>query len=532
MAKGEYVLSIGDDNVVLTRFVDGKVANAWLGSPDSAMAQEELGEALAEDPKCRLSVLIDTLDQSFKEEEIPRVSIFDRRRVLARHINMAFPGQNLRGARLIEQTPRKTLIYELASVPLEGRIVGWMDYVNSLPNEKGGFHTIATESVDLIRELAPKDVEVEEGKNHWRHLIGINVTGGLRQIIEKNGRLALTRVTQAPPADTPPAEFADMIVRDFKATITYIRRLGYQVGEPLDLVVLTSAENKAVLEDITWDGARSVSVYTPYEAGALLNLGSLGRPDQSHSDVLHAAWFTAKRKPTLPLSRSAAMGDTGDDIRELAYFLAPYAAGLLVAGFFGWSGWTGYELVTANAQNELLAAQLSRLKQSLSDEEKAMTALPFSAATVRNVIEVADRLDTNKVSLTPELHRIASALDGDAVVMRISFTNGVDPTQAARAAQARNAPAGPKIAYSLSMDLKLDEVIATADEAVQTSRAIEQRLRTAFGSGYMITTTREPVGAQAEEDLTGGLGKTEAEGAGLGIRETFFAAFKIDKVGK
>ena len=114
MAKGEFVLNIGDDNVVLTRFIDGKVANAWLGSPDSAMAQEELGEALAEDPRGRLSVLIDTLDQSFKEEEIPRVSIFDRRRVLARHINMAFPGQNLRGARLMEQTPRKTLIYQLA----------------------------------------------------------------------------------------------------------------------------------------------------------------------------------------------------------------------------------------------------------------------------------------------------------------------------------------------------------------------------------------------------------------------------------
>ena len=97
---------------------------------------------------------------------------------------------------------------------------------------------------------------MEEGQNHWRHLIGINVTGGLRQIIEKNGRLSLTRVTQAPPADTPPEEFGDMIGRDFKATITYIRRLGYQVGEPLDLVVLTSAENKAVLEDMTWDGAR------------------------------------------------------------------------------------------------------------------------------------------------------------------------------------------------------------------------------------------------------------------------------------
>src|ERR1700744_4633082 len=102
MAKNEYILNIGDDNVVLTRIVDGKVANAWLGSPDPAMATEERGEALAEDPQFRISMLTDTLDQTFREEEIPRVSVLDRRRVLGRHVNMAFPGANLRGARYVE----------------------------------------------------------------------------------------------------------------------------------------------------------------------------------------------------------------------------------------------------------------------------------------------------------------------------------------------------------------------------------------------------------------------------------------------
>lgn len=535
MAKGEFVLSIGDDNVVLTRFVDGQVANAWLASPDSAMAQEELGEALAEDARGRVSVLIDTLDQSFKEEEIPRVSVFDRRKVLARHINMAFPGQSLRGARLIEQTERKTLLYEMASVPWEGRIVGWMDFVNSLPNEKGGIYAIATESVDLIGDLAPKDEPTgdandalaAQGKNNrWRHLIGINVTGGLRQIIEKNGRLALTRVTQAPPTDTPPAEFADMIVRDFKATITYIRRLGYQVGEPLDLVVLTSAENKAVLEDMTWDGARSVSVYTPYEAGALLGLGSLGRPDQAHSDVLHAAWFVSKRKPALPLSRSAAMGGTADDLRELGYFIAPYAAGLLVAAFLGWSGWTGYELVEANGQNEALDRQLGLLRSSLSVEEKELASKPHQAGPMRNVIDIADRLEANKAELTPELHRIVSALDGDAVVLGVTFSNNLN-VQANKGPPRPGAPP-PNVAYVVTVDLRLADVIATADEAVQTARGIEQRLRSAFGNGYTITATKEPVGAQATEDLSGGLGGSEV--ADLGARERFYAAYRIDKV--
>src|ERR1700744_400433 len=111
MAKSEFILSIGDDNVVLTRIVDGKVANAWLASPDPALANEELGEALAEDKKCKISILVNTLDQTIREEEIPKVSVLDRRKVLGRHVNMAFPGANLRGARLIEAT-KSALLYQ------------------------------------------------------------------------------------------------------------------------------------------------------------------------------------------------------------------------------------------------------------------------------------------------------------------------------------------------------------------------------------------------------------------------------------
>ncbi|MBY0511322.1 MAG: hypothetical protein K2P94_14360 [Rhodospirillaceae bacterium] len=530
MAKSEYVLNIGDDNVVLTRFIDGKVANAWLGSPDPAMAQEELGEALAEDPKGRISVLVDTLDQSFKEEEIPKVSILDRRKVLARHINMAFPGANMRGARIIKETDKKTLLYEFASVPLDGRIPGWMDFVASLPNEKGGIHSIAPENVDIIRALAPNDSpETEEGANHWRHLIGVNVTGGLRQIIEKNGRLSLTRLTQAPPADTPPDEFADMILRDFKATITYIRRLGYQVGEALDLVVLTTPENKAVLQDMDWDSARSVSVYTPFEAGAMLGLGSLGKEDQAYSDVLHAAWFISKRKSILPLTRAAALGDTKDDIRELAYAAAPYAAGLLVALTLGWTGWTTYELIDANSKNADLQRQLTQLKTSLSQAQADLGALPYEVARVRNVIDVATTLDAGKVDLVPLLQGLSSALETDAVILDFKFTKAQNSPAGARAPGAKGS-----IVYTVDIQTRLASVISTADEAVRTARKVEQRLKDSLGKDYAVTMTVEPVGAQAQKQLSGGFGEGSSEVATsttVVFKETFTAGYRIERVG-
>ncbi|MBX7197994.1 MAG: hypothetical protein K1X51_01300 [Rhodospirillaceae bacterium] len=531
MARSEYVLSIGDDNVVLTKLVDKKVANAWLGSPDPAMAQEELGEALAEDPKAKLSVLIDTLDQSSKEEEIPKVSILDRRKVLARHINMAYPGQNLRGARMVTETDKKTLVYEFAAVPLDGHIPGWVEFVESLPNDKGGYYAIAPENADILEALAPKDVPpAEEGKNHWRHLVSINVTGGLRQIITKNGRLSLTRLTQAPPPETPPEDFADMILRDFKATITYIRRLGYQVGEPLDLVVLTSVDNKKVLEDLTWDGARSASVYTPYEAGMLLNLGSLGREDQAFGDVLHAAWFASKRRPLLPLTRSLAMGDTMDDIRELAFLAAPYVAGVAAAAVLIWAGWTTNQLLEINDQNTALQAQLNQKNAALTSARNLAGGMPYEPGRVRSAIEVDKTLDVGQIDIVPPLQALARALQSDAVVTSLSINSGVLGQQVT--VPAPGTPAGEKSEYVLVAGMQLPSVVVTADEAVAVTRRLESRLNESFGKDYRVQMTVAPLAAQASQTFSGGLSDVLGLDTAPHSDEPFRAEFRIVKVAR
>jgi hypothetical protein len=528
MAKSEFIFNIGDDNVVLTRLVDRKVKNAWLGSPDPATAQEELGEALAEDPKGRITVIIDTLDQSFKEEEMPRVNILDRRKVLARHINMAFPGQNLRGAHLAKETDHKTLIYQLASVPLDGRMPGWVEFIESLPNAKGGYFALAAENSDMVMQLAPKDAPVEEGKNHWRHLIGVNVTGGLRQIIEKNGALCLTRLTQAPPPETAPADFADMILRDFKATITYIRRLGYQVGEPLDLVVLTTAENKAVMEDLTWDGARSVSLFTPHQAGAVLNLGSIGREDQAYCDVLHAAWFASKRHHRLPLTRSLAMGDTKDDIRDLVFAASPYLAGAAAAAVLGWAGWQGYQFNDLRGENAQLEQQMTIARTQLAEEQAKVGVLPYEPTKVRNVLDVAAALESGTIDIVPLLQGVYQALQSDAVVMTLKFTVGSDAAPGPASAAAAERPE-----YVLTAKMQLAKVVTTADEAVNVARRLESRLNSSFSKGFKVQMSTSPIAKGGAAEFKGGaLSTGETSDMALHADEPFFTEFRIAKVGK
>jgi hypothetical protein len=545
MAKSEYVLNIGDDNVVLTKIVDGQVANAWLASPDPAMATEELGEALAEDPKCKISMLTDTLDQTFREEEIPKVNVLDRRRVLGRHVNMAFPGANLRGARQVETDATRTLLYQFAAVPIEGRLQGWIEFFDSLPNEKGGFYAIASEYVDLIEKLAPADEpppEVEEqekpkGKdkdkdaapakelNRWRHLIGVNATGGLRQIISKNGRLSLTRLTQAPPPDTPPGEFADMISRDFKATITYIRRLGYAVGEPLDLVILTTEENKGALKAVRWEGTHSVSVFTPYEAAMTLGLGSIGREDQAFCDVLYSAYFAAKPKKLMPLSWAAVIGDIKDDLRELAFIAAPFAAAFLAVMLFGWTLWTSYDTYAVGSEIGTLSTQEAQLKRSLQIEKAALDALHYDAALVRNVIGVSDTMEIGRIDLAPILRNIASALQSDAVVVSFNFA----PPGVGSGVRGPNKSG----AYVVAVRMRLADVIVKADEAVQIARKLGQRLTDVFGKDYKVEMVAEPATATSKRNqaVTGNLLGGPVKDDSQPSKERFYTEFKISKGG-
>lgn len=534
MAKSQFVLSIGDDNVVLTRIVNKKVVNAWLASPDPQLAYEELGEAFAEDKRASVSVIFDTLDQAREEQEVPKVNVMDRRKVMARHINMAFPGINLRGARLIgEGESARTLKYEFASVPLDGRVPGWVDFVESLPNDTRGFFAIASENVDIVEALLPEETpEVEEG-NHWRHLIGVNATGGFRQIIEKNGDLCLTRLTAAPPPETPPEEFADMIRRDFEATVTYIKRLGYVASDTLDLVILTAPENREAMSNLEWSVARSVTMKTPHEAAVELGLGSIGREDQPYCDVLHAAWFSSKRTPLLPLTRSVALGDAKDDLRDLAFLVAPYAAAASVVGCLGWIGWTLFQTSNINSENAQLQNELSGARASLAQEEANLATLPYSASNMRNVFDVLDSMKAGQIDLTPVLNGLFGSLDGDAVVLELLFsTEGTANTGGRNRSAARGAAT-----YIVDVRMRLDDVITTADEAVQVAASLEERLIENFEDGFEVEMTVEPVAAQAEEGFSGGLfddegGGSSASGTAGRADEPFYTEFRIARVGQ
>ena len=100
-----------------------------------------------------------------------------------------------------------------------------------------GFGLLPVESVALVDELAERCVQKKRAmRSKWSVMIGQHETGGLYQIITNNGNLAMRRLT--PVADNIAGGIAGEIIREFKATLSYIARYGYTPKDGIDLIIV------------------------------------------------------------------------------------------------------------------------------------------------------------------------------------------------------------------------------------------------------------------------------------------------------
>jgi hypothetical protein len=72
--------------------------------------------------------------------------------------------------------------------------------------------------------------------------MGQHRSGGLRQIVVKNGEIALTRMTPIAENDENSAAWVEDVVQEFKATMSYLSRFGYSPDEGLEVILIANPE--------------------------------------------------------------------------------------------------------------------------------------------------------------------------------------------------------------------------------------------------------------------------------------------------
>lgn len=519
------VLMVGGEGVVLyspsgKSGMEREASISW----DLPNFEEQLAENLTRGSGKSLVILFDGADQTYRREEnIPKLSPIDRPRFVKRKLELAFPsypirasmevkaGKKKKGFSLSSATQKSAPAYLFVALPETEQV----DRVSAAVMEAGigvaGFGLLPTESASLVTELSEKVFAGKGSRSRWALLVGQNETGGLRQVVVKDGNLALTRLTPASDAGTSGPGWVEDVVREFKATMTYISRFGYTPEDGLDVMIICGEIEKEFFSGRDM-GVQHFQCINPGEALKYIGIRSFGLEKNNFADPVHAAWVGKKRSLRLPVRVPSLHRIHAP---RLAANVAAIGMALGVVGLLGVSSQAVLSYNSTQNEIEKRENQKAISEREYAEEAKKFDDLPMNPAVVRSAMAVKELLEKNTVNVSPTLYRLREALGGDITLEDISLvhTAGKALTEAgsgSRSAPRRSFRGGApdpadergkvKITFSFSLPDRLP-----LEQKVIRAEKLQADLQAAF-PGYRVIILQPFSGISRDGTIRGGIG--------------------------
>lgn len=367
-------------------------------------------------------VLNDMTDQHFKGgQRLPKVGPFDRANVLQRRLQVAFPNYPIRGALQIkdggDEKSRRAAsgVYLFAAVPMSEAVARTIDAVKRSMAPVAGFCLLPAESSDMVKKLADAIGKQHKRRAQWAVLIGQHKSGGLRQVIVRNGQLAMTRMTPATSKGGEHGTWAEDVLQEFKATISYLSRFGYSAEDGTELIVLSAKEyGDALYERL--DVPCDFTSLTAPEAAQMLGFTIGIQEDPYSADALHAAWAGRKTGFLLPLE--------APDLQRIhkPRQMATAAILLLLLGVGG-GGWytmdEAQRLLTMQSDLDLQSSLKAQIDRDLDAELERMAALGYDVRLIEGSLGAYNHYEDREMGPVRLVERIGMALGPEMRLDRI-----------------------------------------------------------------------------------------------------------------
>ena len=168
-ARRRAVLVIGDNGYRLIRFSGRSLVEVSIWPRDEAGRQAAMARLHTLDEKtfggCHLSVLVDSIEQTYRREELPAGNALDRRRIVERRLDVAFPATPLRRAiplrarepsgtaRTAPEKPDGRLPYLFAALPPNDDLEHWCGTLPTLDRPVEGLGLLPLETAARTADL-------------------------------------------------------------------------------------------------------------------------------------------------------------------------------------------------------------------------------------------------------------------------------------------------------------------------------------------------------------------------------------------
>lgn len=416
MSPSRCVLILGDEGLQIYNVTRLNAQFVEFLSWDTVDFESSVRDLIIK--KCKrkpVVILNDMVEQHYRKERIPKVSILDRGNILKRRLGVAFPHYRVRAA--LKLKDRKTGFneagkgdsYLFAAIPNSDPFNKTLEAIRQSSAPIVGFYLLPVEASAMVKILSSKLKSGGASKSAWTIFVGQHHGGGLRQIVTRNGELALTRMTPIVDTDVEPELWAKEVIGELTATMSYLSRFGYQESDGLDVVIVANESSSTSLSSLITIEC-NLQLMTSQQVAAKLGTRLGHQEDLRYADPLYAGYLGAKSKFLLPM-KSMAIEHLTQPRRVASFIMLALLAGCAYFGFNVFTDWKKYietedRLVVAVQQN-------SSLREEYNRELRKKKQLGFDFAYVNNSIEIFNELQAKKIKPLPLIREISRSLGAD-----------------------------------------------------------------------------------------------------------------------
>lgn len=430
---------------------------------DQLSFTEKVSEILVKDCASKpIMILNDMVEQHYRKERVPKVGIMDKANVVKRKLRVAFPNYPVRAALELQEKIKPSASAKPGSIFIFAAVPSTDGYTKTLAAASkslcsiAGFGLLPVESSDLVRTISASLTPRGKKKPVWALMMGQHKNGGLRQIVTKNGELALTRMTPIGDSDMDPQDWAREVYQEFKATMSYLTRFGFSSDDGLDVITIATPQAGEALGDmidVTCNFHALDVQQAARHAGVTVGPQENGR----YADPLHVAWAGKKARLILPMK--APEIEAVSSPRQMAML------GTLV--LFVAAAVQGYQLMDAFQSMQTVSTDLSdvldhqaRLTKEYNEEVARKEALGFDVKLVQAAVELNGDLNKNDLRYFNLVEALGRGLGRDLRMDTLTITKNeakpsappADVDMVGAAADAANAPKGDP-AYTISFQM-------------------------------------------------------------------------------